>query len=401
MNGSDQMSRLGNESPSIPRFRLWVKNLGEIERAYGVSTARFIRDALKARLQDATGADAYWSESDALATTLGYAGATSVQFGGRAPQDSLSLCAALSMPIDVGRGERVCPLVQLDNVFSPDIPIPGRWGLAGQASEWLTASSSGVWAEQFCHDMTQMAGFLDSLCAGELHLAFQPVVQLMDVSAVLYEEVLLRRGGAGLGREIQAVERGGVAWILDRSVVWAGIRILERYPAKRIACNVSGASFYPDRWWFEVIEFLSSQPDVAARLVIEITETSALRDKCTALELVNALREVGVLIAVDDVGVGSCTLAFLLEASPAFIKIDRAILGAAMETSEGRRRFLTLLRLCDSCTPCVVVEGVERSAELDFLRQFEEVRAVQGFAIARPDAMAEWLSPELRALQLP
>jgi len=58
-----------------------------------------------------------------------------------------------------------------------------------------------------------------------------------------------------------------------------------------------------------------------------------------------------VKIALDDVGVGPCPLAFLIAASPDIIKIDRSLLRRAVRSRAAERQLHGLIGLCGACSP--------------------------------------------------
>jgi EAL domain-containing protein (putative c-di-GMP-specific phosphodiesterase class I) len=393
---SIEMSRVDGQWDACPYLRVRVVNLRDIELAYGLDVAIAVRRELWTRLSLVGGPDIpVWRENDVLTVSLGYAAQTWEGLTDGSLNYELSQRTALSMPIEITPDSWVCPLIATEllsvgagrpcGAMRPGVDeaaVPGEEGISGEPAR----------AGQFRDDMAKASYLLESLRTGQLPLAFQSVVHIQDLSSVLYDELLLRPAVGGPGQIAVALERLGIAWLLDRSVVWTAIEVLEAHPARHLACNVSAFSFHPDPWWFEVMDFLQSRPSVAARLIIEITETGVLRDLRKALGLILRLRKAGVRVALDDVGVGNCTLAFLLEASPCIIKIDRLMLQRAAQSKEGGRQFQALIKLCASCSPCVVVEGIENEAELNLARAGGGVSAVQGFAIAMPDRAPSWLN---------
>lgn len=387
---SIETSWMDDQGDACPYLSVQVVNMRDIELAYGLDAGIVVRRELWTRLAAVGGPEVpVWQGGDVLTVSLRYAAqARKVSVDGILNYE-LSQRTALSMPIEIGPRSWVCPLI------ATELTSAGCLGMCGALRrEGSKEGTNGepLWARRFRDDMVKVSCLLQDLRTRRLPLAFQPVVLVQDLSSVLYDELLLRPPGGGPGQITVALERLGAAWLLDRSIVWTAIEVLESHPARHLACNVSAFSFHPDPWWSEVVDYLQSRPSIAARLVIEITETGVLQDMQKALGLISRLKKVGVRVALDDVGKGNCTLAFLLEASPGVIKIDRSMLQRASRSKEGRRQFQALVRLCASCSPCVVVEGIENEAELNLARAGDEVFAVQGYAIATPDSAPEWLN---------
>jgi EAL domain-containing protein (putative c-di-GMP-specific phosphodiesterase class I) len=116
--------------------------------------------------------------------------------------------------------------------------------------------------------------------------------------------------------------------------------------------------------------------------MLEITESVLLDDAHVTADL-EALRHLGVRIAVDDFGTGWSSLAYLVGLPIDVLKMDRQFL-AHVETDPQRRALCSsVLHLGNSLGLAVVVEGVETPAELQLLRDMGH-RFIQGFLLARP-----------------
>jgi len=113
-----------------------------------------------------------------------------------------------------------------------------------------------------------------------------------------------------------------------------------------------------------------------------------LLDDAHVTDDLEALRRLGVRIAVDDFGTGWSSLAYLVGLPIDVLKMDRQFL-AHVETDPQRRALCSsVLHLGTSLGLAVVVEGVETQAELQLLLDMGH-RFIQGFLLARPlDAAA-------------
>lgn len=117
---------------------------------------------------------------------------------------------------------------------------------------------------------------------------------------------------------------------------------------------------------------------------IEISEKESVGDPRRLLMNVEALREVGMRIALDDIGFGHSSLEALILLEPEVIKVDRALVSGIHADSAKRRAFESLLRVVGTWNGEVVAEGVESQAELDVLRELS-VPYAQGFLFGQPE----------------
>ncbi len=249
-------------------------------------------------------------------------------------------------------------------------------------------------------DMARALSLFSKLSARTLVLAFQPVVSTQNKSLTIYWECLLRHwedsspsGFTTCAISIAALERLGLVGRIDRSILWSTFDVLVKHPEISLGCNISAQSLQFDCWWRLIFEELSAQPGVASRLVIEITETSAISQDDEAITLLQTLKTLGCKIAVDDMGSGYSTLDFVVRSHPDFVKIDKAYLDPTMSermsSSQGVLRNLT--QLCANLSPCVITEGIE--SERDLTEAVEAgAHALQGYLLGRPYVVPYWLN---------
>jgi EAL domain-containing protein (putative c-di-GMP-specific phosphodiesterase class I) len=125
------------------------------------------------------------------------------------------------------------------------------------------------------------------------------------------------------------------------------------------------------------------QPLPPDTFVVEISEQQIIGDPSYLLEPVRALRDAGILIAIDDVGYGNSCLESLILLEPDIIKIDkRCITGLAhdRERIDSLRRYVSLGRTLNCET---IAEGIEAREDVEILRDLG-VEYGQGFLWGRP-----------------
>lgn len=205
--------------------------------------------------------------------------------------------------------------------------------------------------------------------------------------SVLCHEVSARVGGgfgasALLSGAFPALERLGFARLVDHCIVAKAIDALAASPADVFSVRLSARSLAPDGWWREIEARLAASPAVAGRLILAVPEEALVPDTASAVGLLRRLRHLGCGIALDGFGRGAASTKQLGMLAPDIVKLDRFFLRDCANR-QGVETFLSLIDLARSIGRTVVVEGVETSAQADFVR---EVGCVwqQGFYWGRP-----------------
>jgi diguanylate cyclase (GGDEF)-like protein len=199
---------------------------------------------------------------------------------------------------------------------------------------------------------------------GEFVPFFQPTVSLIS-GEVETAEVLARwkhplRGLVSPALFIPAAEETG----LVDDLFWALLpkACLEAKQASqtlRIALNLSPSQIL-DQWFpSKVLCALNRSGFPAHRLEIEVTETAMFADIRATRIALNALRDQGVTVALDDFGVGYSSLSLLRELPITKVKIDRSFT-SEIEADEAAAALVRgVIDLSKSMGLCVTAEGVE------------------------------------------
>ena len=118
-------------------------------------------------------------------------------------------------------------------------------------------------------------------------------------------------------------------------------------------------------------------------IVLEITESASLQDDDSTRSNLAKLHEAGIMMCIDDFGVGTSSLGRLHAVLARHLKIDRSFI-EGVDRDAGRRTTVTMIiRLAESLALDVVAEGVGRPEEVQFLLS-EGLRMGQGYYYARP-----------------
>jgi PAS domain S-box-containing protein/diguanylate cyclase (GGDEF)-like protein len=133
------------------------------------------------------------------------------------------------------------------------------------------------------------------------------------------------------------------------------------------------------------------------RLCLEMTETAFAHDEQAMLQSIQALRELGVCVALDDFGIGYSSLASLRRLPFVSVKIDRSFISAPSDDEDAgiadESIVLMIVALAKARGLYVTAEGIETARQLQTARALGCTHA-QGYFIARPmpaDRVEEWL----------
>ena len=138
----------------------------------------------------------------------------------------------------------------------------------------------------------------------------------------------------------------------------------------------------------------------ASRLTLEVTETVIMNDVPRSIQVLTALRKVGVKVAIDDFGTGYSSLGALRYLPVDTLKIDRSFVTDLARDQASADLTRRTLQLAADFHLHTVAEGVEEVEQLEILREFG-CEAVQGFLFARPQPLAGIVSLLNTGLQLP
>ncbi len=228
----------------------------------------------------------------------------------------------------------------------------------------------------------------------KLRLAFQPVIDTETGQVLFYEALarLFRDDGRTITAAdfIPVVEQQGLALEFDRHVLNLAVREMESYDKLRLAVNISGLTAAQADWPAYVESVLQPRPDVARRLIVEITETAAIMDVAETRRLAESLNRMGSQVALDDFGAGSTSIRHLRTLPLSIMKIDRDLLLSLIGNSEQQHLVRMLISIARGLGLKTVAEGVETEDVARWLRE-EKVDMMQGYYFGRPSLDRPWL----------
>lgn len=210
------------------------------------------------------------------------------------------------------------------------------------------------------------------LAHDRIELVYQAVVDL-DTCAVLGAEALMRlhdQDGHLLPTlpAIMAAEQAGLAQEVGDRVLDLALATLGTWPTHMtVAVNVSARELTGDGFRQRVEAALRRHGVDPARLVLEITESSILHAGRSSLGALQALRERGVRVAIDDFGTAYATLANLTVLPVDLLKVDASFTSGLTSNRAAAAVIHGVITMADAMgVPCIV-EGIETQAQHDAL----------------------------------
>ena len=150
-----------------------------------------------------------------------------------------------------------------------------------------------------------------------------------------------------------------------------------------MSVNLSPVQFSSPHLLQDVREVIERHGIAPRHLVLEITESTVMRDTDTSLRLLQALSALGVGISIDDFGTGYSSLSNLQSFPFDKIKIDRSFIGAIEDDEAARSIIRAIVGLGRGLNLPVVAEGVETEAQRRMVAD-EGCPQAQGFLFGRP-----------------
>lgn len=150
-----------------------------------------------------------------------------------------------------------------------------------------------------------------------------------------------------------------------------------------LAINVSPRQFRQQDFVNQVKQAIDSSGISPELLSIELTESAMILDTQDTIDKMNALKVLGVSIAVDDFGTGYSSLVHLKQLPLDVLKIDKAFVRDILTDSNDAIIVETIISMAKHLNIKVVAEGVETPEQLAFLKE-KGCAVFQGYLFSKP-----------------
>lgn len=238
----------------------------------------------------------------------------------------------------------------------------------------------------------------------QFSLVYQPIVELATGRCASVE-ALLRWEHPLLGRVspeefIPVAEDCSIVSVIGDWVMREACAMLARWRAQdprgapaTVSVNVSRMELAQGRRLLDSVRAALAATGLPAQcLMLEVTEREVMRDPVAVHEMMNALHQIGVHLAMDDFGTGMSSLACLRDYPFDVIKIDRAFTARLDDGPDTLAVIHATVTLVENLGRTSVAEGVETAEQLAILQSLG-CHFAQGYYLGRPVGAQHLLAP--------
>ena len=232
----------------------------------------------------------------------------------------------------------------------------------------------------------------------EFYIELQPLYARNG--EIVASEALIRwqsseLGNMSPGEFIHLAEKNGDIVAVGNWVVQEACRLLAKLKKhnnnSKIAINISGKQLMQPDFCQQLMYALAEWRISADKLILEITESTLVKDVELVKERMQYLAEQGFSFSIDDFGTGYSSLIYLKELPIDELKIDRYFVDEINGIKDDVSIVNTIIEMAKALGIRTVAEGIETSEQLHYLLD-RGCHVFQGFHLARPLPVEEWLA---------
>jgi len=252
-------------------------------------------------------------------------------------------------------------------------------------------------------DLVLEERFREALNNDEFELHYQPIFRLPESRPVGVECLTrwVQADGHRLAadRFISIAEQTGLIRQLDRWALRSALRQLRLWKGSGrspewVALNLTPSTLDDVDFPALVESVLDEEAVDGCLLALEVTERLTMRDPERAVRILRQLRGLGLKIVIDDFGRGHSSLEYLKDFPVDAIKVDRAFVGQVGQDRTHERLVEGIIALAAGLGIDLIAEGVETSAQLEWLQR-HHCGFAQGYHLVHP--VPAHLIPEIFA----
>lgn len=231
---------------------------------------------------------------------------------------------------------------------------------------------------------------IDALNKNRLDVHYQPIVDSLS-QAVVSVEALARwtddhYGQVSPATFIPMIENSGMSAQFGDFVIIKALDTLSIWNQQglevRMSINVSSRQLFSGQFVARLLSAVTQRQLDVSQVILEITESLALRDIEHAIEHLVELRKLGFKVSIDDFGTGHSSLAQLQEISADKLKIDRRFIHQ-LNTEKGYAMVKAIQNMAYALGLKTVAEGVETATQQMIVKQLG-ISYIQGYYYAKP-----------------
>jgi diguanylate cyclase (GGDEF)-like protein len=225
-----------------------------------------------------------------------------------------------------------------------------------------------------------------------MRLVLQPIVGSKSRRTEFYECLLrmLKPDGTviGAGEFIEFAEQLGMSRQIDRRTLELAIGLLKKHPAIVLSLNVSSRTCSDPDWLVLLHRLTGGQAQITKRLIVEITETTAISDLDQTVAFVDTLKEMGCRVAIDDFGAGYTSFRNLKHLNCDIVKLDGAFVKNVVNDASDRIFVRMVSELGSAFGMETVAEWVTDGPTADIAESLG-ITYLQGFHFGMPISVEE------------
>ncbi len=262
---------------------------------------------------------------------------------------------------------------------------------AGAMAELVTIQTDITHRKTIEQEIAERAMWAERIEAaigdGRLLVYSQPIVDIATRRTVA-EELLVRLRAEKTGEILPPIaflpqcHRHGLMPMIDRYMIGRAVELART--GRHVSVNITGQTIADTTAMREILEVLDNAgPDVADKIIFEITETTALASPVVAEAFSASMQDRGCRVALDDFGTGYGTFKELRHLALYALKIDLSFVQNILEDHRDERVVSTVVSVAQAYGLTTIAEGVESEAALERLAELGADLA-QGYLFSKP-----------------
>lgn len=158
----------------------------------------------------------------------------------------------------------------------------------------------------------------------------------------------------------------------------------------KISINLSAKTFSNNAIISKIAKKIKESISKKLKIVIELTETTVIRDTEKAIESINLFHNCGIEVALDDFGSGYSSLSYLQDLPIDYIKLDKKLIDHITESEKGEIISENIISMAQKMKIKVIAEGIENENQLLKLEKIG-CNYGQGYYISKPITLNDFI----------
>jgi len=388
------------QNGSLALILLDVSPFNVIEEQYGTQTYASVRQQLIALLLEQSGKE--YSEKDIL-TLEGPEGVHLLMFLRPRPKESNDSYEHLKT-LRLRFIKHLVPKLLRTSLpylkYEPQIPVGVALGINNPILDphhiilrIIHEARHHAKFQQRAEDIDRMQQLKELILQEKISTLYQPIVEMKNKTTIGYEA--LSRGDSGtsfLTADLlfDSAIRHNLQVELDRVCRKKALLRAERLPENtKIFINTLPAIMndpgFKEHHLVDSLKYAKITPN---RIVLEVTEKQAINNLSLFQDAMTYYTNMGMTLAIDDVGSGYSGLQTILKLKPAYLKLDRALVQDVSTSTISQDMLRSIVILGRSIDAKLIAEGIETVGQFKALQSIG-IEYGQGYFLGRPQSMID------------